>query len=483
MIFQIAQHGDDPDELGFLLHKHPARVQEFDLKFGKATVFYHESSRKKCSATLLVEIDPVGLVRSRNARQGGWALAQYVNDRPYAASSFLSVAIGRVFGSALNATCKQRPELIGKDRNLEITIPVLPAPGGKKTLQRLFEPIGYEIDAEPALLDPAFPDWDNSKFLSATFRKRTQLHSALKQFFVLIPALDRAKHYWVGPEEIEKLLAKGQAWLADHPEKEWIASRYLNFRKGYANEALERLEEISQSSEPDPIPEALDENSSGGGEPAPEKVSLHSQRLDRVAELIAQWNPQSVLDLGCGEGKLLLRLLDRTAILRVVGMDADSRTLETAKRRLARRLPESKIKDRLQLLHSSLIYRDERLAGFDTAALVEVIEHLDPDRFRAMERSVFEFAAPRRVVVTTPNREYNALFENLHPNGLRHRDHRFEWTREEFESWCNRVAARYSYEFQTEPLGEEDEKYGPPSQLAIFVRPPSNRVQCETAPS
>ena len=463
MLLSITNRTPEATDLGHLLHKHPARCHEVDLAFGKGTVFYPAAGPEECTAVLLVEVDPVDLVRSAGARQGGWALGQYVNDRPYAASSFLSVAIARAFGTALNGRCTKRPELVDRPLLLEVKLPVVPA-GDGDILKKLFEPLGYQVETQRLPLDPAFPSWGESRYHELLLRVELPLHLVLKHLFVLIGALDRSKHYWVGKEEIDKLLAKGEGWLAAHPEREWIVRRYLKYQTRLAREALERL--VPEPEEPEEDEESPDT----GVEPAVErKISLHDARLDRVAELVAGLHPQSVVDLGCGEGKLLRRLLRQTKIPKILGMDVSSRSLEIAHERLDR-IPPFQVSGRIDIFLGSLVYRDSRLRGHDVATLVEVIEHLDTDRLDAMEEVVFADAAPRHVFVTTPNREYNVLFEGMKPGALRHADHRFEWTRAEFQEWGARVAGIHGYEVAFEPLGEENAEHGPPSQMAVFTR-------------
>jgi 3' terminal RNA ribose 2'-O-methyltransferase Hen1 len=463
VLLSITNRTPEATDLGHLLHKHPARCHEVDLAFGKGTVFYPAAGPEECTAVLLVEVDPVDLVRSAGARQGGWALGQYVNDRPYAASSFLSVAIARAFGTALNGRCTKRPELVDRPLLLEVKLPVVPA-GDGDILKKLFEPLGYQVETHRLPLDPAFPSWGESRYHELLLRVELPLHLVLKHLFVLIGALDRSKHYWVGKEEIDKLLAKGEGWLAAHPEREWIVRRYLKYQTRLAREALERL--VPEPEEPEEDEESPDT----GVEPAVErKISLHDARLDRVAELVAGLHPQSVVDLGCGEGKLLRRLLRQTKIPKILGMDVSSRSLEIAHERLDR-IPPFQVSGRIDIFLGSLVYRDSRLRGHDVATLVEVIEHLDTDRLDAMEEVVFADAAPRHVFVTTPNREYNVLFEGMRPGALRHADHRFEWTRAEFQEWAARVAGIHGYEVAFESLGEENAEHGPPSQMAVFTR-------------
>ena len=461
MILSIKTTGPNADALGHLLHKNPANVHSSSLAFGKATVFYAESKHDECSVTLLIEVDPVSLVRSKGARQAAWALGQYVNDRPYVVSSFLSTAVARVFGTALNGTCHKHPELLKEEFEFEVSIPVFPAPGGQEQLVRVFGPLEYEIFSELIELDPNFPQWGNSIYQKVLLKKRSTVQNLLQQLYVLMPVFDRQKHYWVGAEEIEKLLRKGEGWLEDHPEKEWIVARFLKHQKALTREALRRL-----APEVDADEEVQDEEQELEVE---KKTSLHTQRLQRVTELIKSLAPESVIDLGCGEGKLLARLLNKTSIPKITGMDVDSRSLERASERLTQRVRVNRQK-RLTLIQGSLIYRDSRLENYDVAALVEVIEHLDPSRLESLSRVVFDCARPRHIIVTTPNIEYNVLFEGMKPGQLRHRDHRFEWTRLEFETWASAIAEKYRYQVSFEGLGEAHPDHGSPSQLAHFSR-------------
>jgi len=198
------------------------------------------------------------------------------------------------------------------------------------------------------------------------------------------------------------------------------------------------------------------------------KISLNEQRLGAVLAALKASGAMRILDLGCGEGKLLRLLLAEKQFTEIIGMDVSHRVLEIAQDRLhLDRLPEMQRK-RLSLIQGSLTYRDARLAGFDAAAVVEVIEHLDPPRLRAFERVLFEFAQPKSIVITTPNAEYNVKFETLPAGKFRHKDHRFEWTREEFQTWANGVAERFGYQVQFLPVGPEDADVGAPTQMGIF---------------
>lgn len=464
MLLTITTTGPDADDLGFLLHKHPGRFQDYDLSFGRAHVFYPEAGAGRCSACLLLDVDPVGIVRGNG--QGEGPLAQYVNDRPYVASSFLSVAIAQVYGSALQGKCKDRPGLAESARTLEARIDVLPVRGGEGVLRAIFEPLGYAVEAARQPLDEQFPEWGESPYYAVTIAKETTLADLLSHLYVLMPVFDNQKHYFVGDDEMEKLLARGKGWLAGHPEKEEIARRYLKHRPSLTRQALAQLVEEEQPGEAEgeaPPPERA--------EAALEKpLSLNEQRIGAVLAALRASGAGRVLDLGCGEGKLLRELLKEKQFEEIVGLDVSIRALEIAGERLKLdRLPEKQA-GRIRLIHGSLMYRDRRLEGFDAATVVEVVEHLDPPRLAAFERSLFEFARPRAVVLTTPNREYNVTWENVGAEKLRHPDHRFEWTREEFRAWAGSIAARHGYAVRFLPVGPEDPALGPPTQMGVFDR-------------
>jgi 3' terminal RNA ribose 2'-O-methyltransferase Hen1 len=302
------------------------------------------------------------------------------------------------------------------------------------------------------------------------------LHELLTHLYVLVPVLDDDKHYFVGDDEVAKLLAKGEGWLAAHPERELITSRYLKHQRYLARRALAQLVQLEDEGA-DPDCEA--EIHASEEERVEEKVSLADQRIGAVIAALKDAGACSVLDLGCGEGRLLRALLKEKSFARIVGLDVSHQALKRAAERLhltdatsdlpAQGVSARRRRERLTLLHGSLSYRDSRLEGFDAAAVVEVVEHLDPDRLRAFERVLFECARPRTVVLTTPNVEYNVRFPDLPAGRLRHRDHRFEWTRAEFQSWATAVATRFGYAVRFLPVGTVDPQVGAPTQMGIFL--------------
>ncbi len=460
MLLSITQTGPQATDLGFLLHKNPANIHAAELPFGTAQVFYSAASDEICTARLLLEIDPVELVR------GAQQLEQYVNDRPFVASSYLTVAMGRVFGTALSGHCNRRPELVEAALPLSATVEVIRARGGEPVLRKLFEPLGYQVSITRHPLDDQFPEWGESPYYRLTLETTGTVRDLLSHLYVLLPVLDDYKHYYVGDAEVEKLLRHGERWLGTHPEQQLIVSRYLKRKVSLMDQAFARL--IRDDEGDAEATEAIADEAAQAERDLERHFTLHTQRLNLVATRLRELGARSVLDLGCGEGKLLKRLLADRTFERIHGMDVSHRSLQLASSYLRLEQMPARQRSRIELLHGSLVYRDRRLEGFDGAALVEVIEHLDQPRLAALERVLFEFARPRFVVLTTPNREYNALFETLPPGKLRHADHRFEWTRAEFGDWTAGVAARFGYQVRLEPVGAVDETHGAPSQMAIF---------------
>lgn len=459
MLLTITTTHDPATDLGYLLGKNPARTQSVELPFGRAHVYYPEATDARCTASLLVDVDPVALVR-RPQNDGGFALSQYTNDRPYVASSLLCVAISRVYGQALNGRCRDRPELAEQAIALEARLAVLPAHGGG-LLRALFEPLGYELDVVRHPLDERFADWGDSPYSTVALRGTVRLQDLLRHITVLVPVLDDHKHYWVGDDEIDKLLARGEGWLATHPERAQITERYLKHRRSLAREAMRRLEGDDASADVDKEREeaALER-----------KVTLAEQRTKAVRAALRRNAVRRVVDIGCGEGRLLRQLMRDRTFERIVGMDVSIAALERANQRLHLDELGDRARARIELIQGSLTYRDARLEGFDAACLVEVIEHVDPSRLEALEHVVFAAARPGCVVVTTPNVEYNVRFETLPAGKLRHRDHRFEWTRAQFEAWVQAVAARNGYRVELEPVGPVDPEVGAPTQMGVFSR-------------
>ena len=466
MLLTITTTHQPATDLGYLLHKNPNRLQSFRLPFGQAQVFYPEAEQNRCTAALLLDIDPVGLVRPKagSPAAASW-LEQYVNDRPYVASSHLSVAIASVFGSALAGNSRERPELAEQAIPLEAQLPTVPSREGAGLIRQLFEPLGYRVEIQGHALDTDFPDWGASPYFNVRLEGATRLRDLLAHLYVLLPVLDDAKHYWVGDDEVDKLLRFGSGWLSSHPNQELISSRYLKHQRSLVRQALGQLLDAGQSD-----PDAAAERHQQGEERLETPLRLGEQRVQAVLTALREVGATKVLDLGCGEGRLMGELLRDPAFRSITGVDVSHRALERVGQRLRLDTLPTAQRERITLLHGSLTYRDRRLAGYDAAVAMEVIEHIDAAHLEAFEEAVFSAAQPVSIIITTPNSEYNALFPDLPAGAFRHRDHRFEWTREQFHDWAGQVAARRRYGVRFRNIGPEDADLGSPTQMGVFTR-------------
>lgn len=442
------ERGTDADAtaLGYLLHKHPAKVQTFSAPIGDIQVFYPEVTAERCTIAVLVEVDPVALVRNKRFRGDAGALDHYVNDRPYVPSSMLAVAIGTVFRTAMTGRSDSYPELAASPLPLRIEIPAVSTRGTEADLvERMFGPCGWTVNESRIPLDPDYPEWGDSRYSDVTLTGTVRLADALRQLYVLLPVLDDAKHYWVGDDEVAKLERAGEGWLADHPERGLIARRYLAHQRSLLTQIDAPVTATSET-------------------------PLRVLRADAVLAALRDVAAHRVVDMGCGPGALLSRLAKDRAFTKIVGVDVSARSLEQAERMLRVEQASDAERERIELLHGSVVYRDDRLRGYDAMVLMEVIEHVEPPRLAAVEDAVFAGAHPAAVIVTTPNAEYNALYPHLPAGTFRHDDHRFEWTRAQFRDWAEGVAVRHGYLVEYRPVGSEDAVLGAPTQLALFRR-------------
>ncbi len=456
MLATISYSGPNATDLGYLLHKHPAKLQTFEMSVGQAHVFYPEATDERCTAAVLLEVDPIGLVR--NKRFGGsdsFSLGHYVNDRPYASSSMLAVALGQVFRTAMTGRCDSRPELAATPIPLEIELTSVPSKGVDALATRLFEPLGWAVEETAIPLDTTFPEWGDSHYTNLKLRGTLRLADALRQIYVLLPVLDDSKHYWVSDDEVGKLLRAGEGWLADHPDSDLITRRYLAHQRNMVADATARLVELDDDLSED--------------EPTVKPASpLYALRAEAVLTALNDVGAHRVADLGCGEGALLKRLVVDPSFTEIIGTDVSSRSLQAAEEKLHFRDLSDTQRARVRLVQSSVTYLDDRIRELDAAVLMEVVEHVDPDRLASVELSVFGHARPNAVIVTTPNAEYNVLYPSLTTGRFRHPDHRFEWSRAEFAVWAEGVGNRNGYSVEFRTVGDIDAVHGSPTQLALF---------------
>ena len=418
----------------------------------------------------------------------------------------LAVALGKVFRTAMTGRCDARPDLAARALPLEIGIPALPCRGGADLAHRLLRPLGWEVQARRLPLDPELPEWGDSRYLTVRLTGQVRLADALSHLYVLLPVLDDTKHYWVNDGR-DRQAAPGGRGLAGrapragphHPPLPGPSAAAHRERGGAPGRGGRRgtggagqrgagppgRRGTEAPGDAAPGTRAVTGRAAGtppGGRVrhlAPPRSPLAQQRRDAVLAAApccghrccaTPGGRRAVADLGCGEGSLVALLLREPSVARVLGVNVSHRALERTAQRLHLDTMPERQRDRVDLLQSSLTYADARLAGLDAAVLMEVIEHVDPPRLGALEQTVFGAASPGTVVVTTPNAEHNVRYTDLRPGGMRHPDHRFEWTRPEFRDWAAGVAGRRGYQVRFLPVGPDDPEVGPPTQLAVFTR-------------
>ena len=447
MLLTITYTGENACDLGYLLHKNPSRPQTASLSFGKVHVFYPEASADRCTAALLIDINPLDLSRSKPGSISK-NLFDYVNDRPYVSSSFMSTAISRVFGTAMSGHCKNKQDLADANLNLSASITMFPCREDTEMLNRVFNPLGYEISWDSFHLDEKFPEWGKGQYVNLKLRGEVRLSDLLKHLYVLIPVFDKQKHYWIGEGEVEKLFTHGEGWLENHPEKHFITRRYFKKIRRFTQLAIERLDHTSDVQ---------------NGTEEPETIRLNTLRLNAVFSELKESGAKSVIDMGCGEGHLLQLLLADKNFTSIAGVDVSLSALD----RTADRFKDS---ERLILFQSSICYRDSRFYDYNAAVAVEVIEHLDRDNVSSFTSVIFGDASFKTVIITTPNAEYNRSYPGMEDGSFRHTDHRFEWTRKKFQTWANSVADQYGYDVLFKNIGVIDEVLGSPTQMGIFTK-------------
>jgi 3' terminal RNA ribose 2'-O-methyltransferase Hen1 len=475
MLVTITTRGDAAPDLSHLLHKHPGRAQSFDLSVGTAHVFYPADTPDTCTAALLLEVDAIALARSKRYGADAQALSRYVNDRPYASTSMLALAIGQVFRSAMGGRSASRPERAAEALDLELALTSVPSEvdeHGVGLATRLFAPLGWDVEETRRPLDDTRPEWGDAATVGLRLRGRVRLADALRQLTVLLPVLDDAKHYWVGDDEVGMLLHRGEGWLAAHPLRELITTRSLAHQRSLVDDATSRLLGLDGAAgDGGAVDTAVDEApADDDGTTAPSETPLYRRRAEAVLTALADVQAHTVADVGCGEGALLRHLFADRSFTTIIGTDVAPRELARAERRLRLDDVSDEQRARVRLLQSSVTYSDDRIAGLDAVVLMEVVEHVDPERLPALEASVFQAARPVAVVVTTPNAEHNVRFASLAAGRFRHPDHRFEWTRDEFRTWAQAVGDRHGYTVEHRPVGDDDPEVGPPTQLALFRR-------------
>jgi 3' terminal RNA ribose 2'-O-methyltransferase Hen1 len=460
VFLSIATTRPGAKDLGFLLYKHPDRIFRSDASRNSkmsAIGVWPEATVDRAEFCLIVEVDPVERVRGL-AWNGG--IAQYVEPRPFLAASYMSQAISLCLRSAMNGVVSSknpdeaaRLEILAEEKwPLEIRVaPLRTSPG---LINRMFEPLGWDVTVESTPLDVPGARWE-SDLHTVTIKGYATVQDALTQLYVLLPALDPQRHYFYDEAEVDKLMEKSRNWLAGHPARHLIVNRYLSKSRELREAATQQLDEDAP----------IDEVEGGVFE---ELVPAHEKRHQKIVDLVRDSGFRKIVDLGCGEGKLLERLLAIPGDIAIVGVEPALRDLDKAKRAVSRN-PAKQMDPRVKLRHGSILYADETLKGFDVAILSEVIEHIEPERLEHAERCIFGFMQPQKVVVTTPNADFNIAF-HIEPGKFRHSDHRFEWSVAEARAWCDRIASTYGYTYEFDGAGGYEEPFGHLSHFIVFEK-------------
>lgn len=362
MLLTITCKDPDARDLSWLMHKRPERFQFFNLPYGKAHVFFPEYSDEKTIACLLLEVESAGLNEICKAREGEF---QYVNPRQFLSGSLLASAIAKVFASAIKGICEERSELAQKPFNFEIEIANFSCRLKPEYVERLFAPLGYEIKFVPLTNQYAER---TMQFGNLRLSAKATLRNILSQLFILLPVFDRQIHFWIGEDQLEKFVRHAKGWLENHPEKRFIINEYFWQAAELKYCVIEQFDALAVVEEPAPYLKAL--------------------RQIKIAEILAQHNAKSVLDLGCGNGSLLQHLAAQKTFARLCGMDISARNIEDARKRLC--APGRRFCADGDIFVSSLTYRDKRFAGHDALVLSEVIEHFERERMDIVMKNILE---------------------------------------------------------------------------------------------
>ena len=451
MFMTMSVEGPGATDLGYLMHKHPGRKapQSFEHAHGTAHVWYPQRSEEHTTIALWLDASPRKMRRGGPGKGPG-TLVEYVNSSAYVAGGAFVQAMKDTLRSAINGECAARPDLVERRWAMRCEVSAVRAEDDGSLAWRMFSPLGYEVSIGEG------QDAGSYGRLCLVHPGQT-VGVALRQLYVLLAAMDSGWERYVGETEVDVLTRRGGGWLEEHPERGWITGRFLKRQKTLMETALERLGvgEGNTARDRDPIPKM--------------RESLQALRIETAARRVIEAGAKQIADLGCGEGKLARRLAEEDCVEGVTAVDVSSKALSRARRHAGQQGARSAGK--IRFAHAPIGVRGGSWShGHDAAVLLETIEHIDPERIAEVEDAVFGGRGYRIVVISTPNREYNTLYEGLGAGKLRHRDHRFEWDRAEMEAWCTGVAKRHGYDIAIEGVGDEDPVHGPPTQLAVFER-------------
>lgn len=436
--------GNGAEAVSYLLAKNPNNLYERDEKGFKVRSVYSVFTKEEVKYLIYVKPDPIDLVRSSPQV---YDISHYINDREFAVSSLFVSAIRKALGTALNGKPQEEyVQWVEHRFDMEVAFGPIATDLPDGELAELFKPIGYNVEIKRA----ASTLRSKSSALFITLTGKQTIQNLLKHLFILIPVIDNYKHYFIDEREIEKVDRYGEGWLDAHPLKQFIVKRALRFQNLIRQSKFYDRERHNQENR------------------ETKKIRLNELRYEKIVDFIRTIPKRdTVVDLGAGEGKLSVKLGYLDGVKEILSVEPSNKS----RVRAIQRFEEAEGTDGFTLptsLAGSLFYFDDRLVNKDIMVLCEVIEHIDEYRIPKMMEAIFRSYQPRVLIVTTPNQEYNVIYDM--DETMRHHDHRFEWTRDDFQENCEQWIKESPYYIQFEGIGEEHPEYGTPTQMAIFRR-------------
>ncbi|AYV66644.1 MULTISPECIES: methyltransferase domain-containing protein [Niallia] len=447
MQISLKVYGEHARMVSHLIAKNPHNLYERKEKGGLVRIVFTKNEEHEVQILFFVTVDNMELTKNQTNFS---SITHYINDRESAVSSIFCSVLRKAVGTALNGKPKDEfKEWVNYSFPLEITFGPLSTKLTNHELAELFEPLGYELTIEngKVLLPKSFAKKSSAKFI--TLKAKQTIQDCFRHLFVLIPVMDQYKHYYIDEKEVDKLKRYGEGWLSSHPKRNEIIKESLVF-----SDLIEKSRLIE--SKPSEEKQA----------PLTKKKSLNQWRYEKIIETVKKLPHNSrIVDMGAGEGKLTAQLGFISGIEELIAVDPSEREQLKAKKRI------EALVDKPDFLlptfkWGSLFYYDSELEKKDIFILCEVIEHIDENRLGKVFDTIFTKYKPYHVIVTTPNQDYNAVYDMN--EAKRHSDHRFEWTQQQFEEWTKYWESHANYKVQIDGIGEYIEGYGYPTQMAIF---------------
>ncbi len=444
MQLSVIVKGLGVEAVSYLIAKNPNNVYERNEKGFKVRLVYSIFNKEEVQFVIYVKPDPIDLVRNSSDLLD---ITHYINDREFAVSSLFITAIRKALGTALNGKPDEEyQKWVEHPFDIEVAFGPVATDLRDQDVADLFEPIGYQVEIERG--ESTIRTRSSARFVKVSGRQTVQ--NALKHVSILIPVIDNYKHYFLDEREVEKLERYGEGWLENHPLKQLIVKRALRFN------AL-----ISQS-------KYYEKKQHYPKQAESPKIRLNDLRYEAILNVIQTLSQKdTIVDLGAGEGRLSVQLGFLEGVKEILSIEPSNKSRLKA----IERFEQVKVKEGYvepQSLPGSLFYFDSRLQNKDIIILCEVIEHINEDRLPKIFETILHDYRPKTLIVTTPNQEYNVLYEM--DDEMRHDDHRFEWTRAEFAQHVEGWAVSYPYQVTIRGIGEEHPIHGHPTQMAIFRR-------------